>query len=91
MKEFQKSEKKDMYHSLETQEGPENLKNRVAAVDTSSITQCLKDYYDAMKSIVKVKKHVYEIWSKFTVMSDAEWRRCKRKDKTLSQLSTYHH
>ena len=70
-----------MYYSLETQQGSENLKNQVDKVDTSPVIQCLKDYYDAMKSIAKVEKHVYEIWSKFTVMSDAEWCRCKRINK----------
>ena len=41
-------------------------------------------------SKIKTKKEDYDMWARFIVMSDAEWSRCKRKDKQKSNLAKYY-
>ena len=42
-----------------------------------------------MQPIAKIKKEVYSVWENFSVISDAEWRRYKRKNKNNTILSRY--
>ena len=39
--------------------------------------------------MLKLKKEDYNIWERFIVMSDAEWRRCKRKNKDKCILNQF--
>ena len=43
-----------------------------------------------MDEMSKVKKDVYKSWELFQVLSDAEWRRYKRKQKESTLTAQYH-
>ena len=51
--------------------------------------KCLDDLSDASMQILQLKKDDYKNWERFSVMSDAEWRRSKRKNKEKGILNYF--
>ena len=76
-----KKDQQELFTQLQEESSTERLKIGLKAEEIQPFAKSLDELSNASMQILQLKKEDYKMWERFSVMSDAEWRRAKRKNK----------